>query len=236
MKKNRMLSLQADSLFAANYFLLNQNELLQASNDSLLNVLKPAVIKEPKKPDEKTKIETNKGSKYPQWEVVKYKKANTAKEVKYLSKEEKEFIRLLNLCRMNPKLFLETYLSDIIKKSAVSRTKYESSLVEYLSNLPAQEVMYPDSLLFLSALCHATNAGKSGYVGHSRTGYKPACGYRYSAECCSYGSLDALGHLINFMVDEGVESLGHRMSLMGDYKFVGVSIQPHKTYTNNIGL
>jgi hypothetical protein len=234
LKKNRMLVRKTDSLFEANNAILNQMTILQNAYDSLLSVHKPITINKQKKTEVAPSVKESKKPDFKQWSDAKYLKANTAKDAAYLSKEEKEFIRLINLCRMNPNLFLDTYLADIKKKTRANMTKYEASLIEYLSNEAPKAVFVPDLELYQGAFCHAKNSGMAGYVGHVRSVYSPSCSSGYFAECCSYGSFEAFEHLINLLVDEGVESLGHRLILMGGYKTVGVSLQPHKTYGTNI--
>lgn len=97
-------------------------------------------------------------------------------------------------------------------------------------------LLYPDSLCFISADCHAINAGLEGYIGHQRS--KPSCEKKwyYNGECCDYGSSTALDILMDLMIDEGEPSLGHRKICLSPYNKVGVSIQPHKTYGSNAVL
>lgn len=171
---------------------------------------------------------------YGSWNDAAYRVANTAAMATYLTDEEKEFYKLWNYLRLNPQLFLTTYLKEVYDKPAAKRNKYEQSLVEELMVQKPLPVIMTDKNLFTSAKCHAYNSGKIGLIGHDRTKYQVNCPKNYRAECCSYGNLDALGHLKNLMIDNGVPSLGHRRALLGDYKFAGVSIQPHKTFTNNI--
>jgi hypothetical protein len=171
---------------------------------------------------------------YGDWNKPEYNVANTALLSAYMSEEEKEFIKLWNYCRLNPQLFLNTYLKKIVDKAPQSRTKYEASLIIDLQKQSPLPVIRPDKVLFASAKCHAYNSGVVGHVGHNRKSYATNCPSIFRAECCSYGNLDALGHLINLLVDEGVASLGHRIALLTKYEFAGVSIQPHKTFTNNI--
>lgn len=171
---------------------------------------------------------------YGDWNKPEYNVANTALLSSYMSDEEKEFIKLWNYCRLNPQLFLNTYLKKIVDKAPQYRTEYESSLIIDLQKQNPLPVIRPDKVLFASAKCHAFNSGVVGHVGHNRKSYSTNCPSVFRAECCSYGNLDALGHLINLLVDEGVVSLGHRVALLSNYEFAGVSIQPHKTFKNNI--
>lgn len=49
-------------------------------------------------------------SKYKEWNNPKYRLANTAKNENYLTEDEKMVYYFLNLVRMNPELFLETFI------------------------------------------------------------------------------------------------------------------------------
>lgn len=247
-KKNREMTRKIDSLQTQ----VNQYEDLfvtyQYRIDSLQRVItsknyEPAASKNNKKPAVQFKPESGpiKSASTPEvkadfaeWKSSSYAIADVARGVSYLSEEEKEFYKLWNLFRLNPQLFLKTYLKDIYNSPVDQRTSYEQSLVEDIMKARPKTIVRPDSKLFESAKCHAVQSGIKGYVGHSRTAYAASCPKVYMAECCSYGNLDALGHLRNLLVDEGVESLGHRIALMGDYQYAGVSFQPHKGYTENV--
>ena len=52
-----------------------------------------------------------------QWNYPMFEKANTAADVDYLNNDEKEFIYILNLARMNPFLFSETVLKPYAQKN-----------------------------------------------------------------------------------------------------------------------
>jgi uncharacterized protein YkwD len=162
------------------------------------------------------------------WSDPKYNVANSAKNEDYLSEVEKEVYYYLNLVRMNPKLFADTYLKDM-KNSA---DNYKSSLYAELQKLKPLPVLMPDRKLYESARCHAMESGKRGFVGHKR--FK--CDEYYMGECIYYGETDALGIVTALLVDEGVESLGHRRIFLDNFTEMGVSIQPHKTFIKNCVL
>jgi len=162
------------------------------------------------------------------WTDLKYHEANSAKDESYLSEVEKEVYYYLNLVRMNPKLFADTYLKEM-KNSANS---YESSLYAELQKLKPLPVLMPDRKLYESARCHAAESGKRGFVGHKR--FK--CDEYYLGECIYYGETDALGIVTALLVDEGVKSLGHRRIFLDNFTQLGVSIQPHKTFGENCVL
>lgn len=162
------------------------------------------------------------------WDDPKYLAANSAKDEDYLAEEEKQVFYYLNLVRMNPKLFADTYLKHLKN----SDDDYESSLYTELQALKPFPVLQPNRELYESARCHAIECGERGYIGHER--FK--CKEYFMGECCYYGETDALGIITALLIDQGIESLGHRRICLGDYTELGVSIQPHKTYDENCVL
>jgi uncharacterized protein YkwD len=163
-----------------------------------------------------------------EWNDPKYLEANSASNENYLADEEKKIFFYLNLVRMNPKLFANTYLSHLRNSS----DKYESSLYSELQKMSPLPVLKPNKKLYESAKCHATESGKSGYIGHKRT----KCAKYFMGECCQYGLSDALDIVTSLLIDQGVSSLGHRKICLGHYTELGASIQPHKSYGVNAVL
>ena len=155
--------------------------------------------------------------------------ANTAGNETYLSEREKQVYYYLNLVRLAPRLFAETYLSNC----KTSKDPYESGLYSELLKLKTLPLLKPNQKLFESAKCHAIESGEKGYVGHDR--FK--CIKYFMGECCQYGVSEALDIVIDLLVDQGVSSLGHRrICLSPGYTELGVSIQPHKSYGVNAVL
>jgi uncharacterized protein YkwD len=175
----------------------------------------------------------------PQWDDTKYEAYNTAAKVAYMSDEEKELIYILNLVRANPSLFATTVLSKYPEHSGEqnlrSANEYKS-LLDTLKKLKPLSPLSPDSLCFISARCHAVSSGKTGYVGHERKTRECTANKNYYAECCDYGHADPLAIVMSLLIDQGVSSLGHRYACLGPYTGIGVSIEPHKTYSFNAVL
>ena len=63
-----------------------------------------------------------------QWDEAMFNKCNTANEIGYLSLEEKSVIFYLNLVRVNPKLFAQTYLKNYLDTAPINQTEYLKSL------------------------------------------------------------------------------------------------------------
>jgi uncharacterized protein YkwD len=98
------------------------------------------------------------------------------------------------------------------------------------------KLLYPDSLCFAGAQCHALNSGAEGYVGHTRSTEECSQKRYFSGECCDYGHNKPLDIILSLLIDEDVPSLGHREILLSDYRKMGISIQFHKLYRFNAVL
>lgn len=76
-------------------------------------------------------LRENRREVYPMWNFPEYHPANSAQNEEYLTTEEKQVYYYLNLVRMNPKLFAETYLYYLKN----STDYYESSLYRELQRI-----------------------------------------------------------------------------------------------------
>jgi hypothetical protein len=160
--------------------------------------------------------------------------ANTAKNIDYLSDEEKKVIFIVNLVRMKPKLFANTILKKYINVNEIKENSYVSSLIKDLMSMKPLNPLYPNKGLYDCANYHAKYTGEKGIVGHQNSDMrfkKYAPNFDYTGENCHYGSNDPLNIVIDLLIDEGVPSLGHRKNILNSgFVYLGVSIQPHKTY------
>jgi hypothetical protein len=173
------------------------------------------------------------------WDQSKFKKCNTASDVSYLNDEEKRIIWVLNMLRLDPRLFVKTVLLNpkfSFYQAADKRNFYYQSLISDLNtSRPITVMIIPDSLSFESAKCHAYSSGQSGYVGHERI--SKSCIWNFAGECCDYGYNDALSILSHLLIDKDVPDLGHRKICLSDsYTTLGPSIQPHRVYGYNTVL
>ena len=168
------------------------------------------------------------------WTPEMLEKANTAKNIDYLSEEEKLVFFYCNLVRLNPSLFLDTYAKKYID-SAKNNTSFTKSLIKTLSKTENMEVLYPCRKLFAIAKDHAIDFGKSGAMGHGN--FKKRFG-KYGAACncevgenCDYGHSKALDITMRLLIDEKVSNLAHRKNILNaNYKYSGVAIMKHKKY------
>jgi hypothetical protein len=171
------------------------------------------------------------------WDPEVLRKANTAKDAVYLSAEEKKVIFYLNLVRLDPKLFAETYAKKHLD-SAGKNTSFAKSLLKALPSTKPMEVLMPAKDLSEFAKEHAVKSGKENKVGHGNFDerfrkIKKTYG-SYVGENCDYGYNKALDIVMRLLIDEDVPSLGHRKNILNPkYKYVGTSIKPHQGYQWN---
>lgn len=170
------------------------------------------------------------------WTDEKYEAANTARNALYMSEAERQVIYILNLVRMNPALFESTVVKqypDFKRNAKLKQSSYYKSLVATLSKLNSLPILIPNRSCFESAKCHAETSGSKAYVGHERITADCKKNSFYTGECISYGYSDALDIVMALLIDENVPNLAHRANFLGNFKSIGVSIQPHKSYRYN---
>jgi uncharacterized protein YkwD len=142
------------------------------------------------------------------------------------------------MARSYPQLFCETVVKKYAEYSLndeLEATTWYKSLVATMTKMKPVNLLQPDQECYTSAQCHAYNSGLRGYEGHDRSRICEARSY-YNAECCDYSNDQAIDIVMSLLIDENVESLGHREICFGPYKTIGVSTQPHKTWRFNTVL
>ena len=176
---------------------------------------------------------------YPSWTVSEVATANTAANAGFLTDEEKRVIYLMNLARLDGKKFCDTYVKGYFIGPVNS---YRHTLYADLAKIKDLPMLVPVEQVCHAAKLHAVECGKLGVTGHkSANGHTQvermeSFGFScaYSAENCSYGYSDALGVVMQLLLDNGVPILIHRRNILNPrYKVVGVSIQPHKAFGFN---
>ncbi len=177
---------------------------------------------------------------FTQWTAETVDEANTAVRVNYLSSIEKEIIYLMNLARVDGKLFSQTYLKKYAdEKGYNSDNSNYSSLIDELNDTKNLQMLVVDKNLSLAAAFHAEDTGKTGIMGHNSsdgTSFSKRL-HRFSktgalAENCDYGLNSALSIVCDLLIDEGVASLGHRKNILGPYNQVGVALRQHITWSH----
>jgi uncharacterized protein YkwD len=172
-----------------------------------------------------------------QWNKEILEKANTAADAPYLNQEEKDIILYTNLVRMDGAFFAEMYLQEFLDKNKLKNSKFVISLKKELKKSPKMAPLQPKQDLSDVAKGHALTSGKNGSVGHQnfQNRIKPVVSrYKSVGENCQYGYPDGLSIVLDLLIDEGVESLGHRKSILNSsFENIGVSIEAHKKYRVN---
>lgn len=183
------------------------------------------------------------------WTEEEMNKANTAKNISYLTDEEKKVIQLMNLARMDGGRFYNTYIpwfirlnNSTMQKQIEENNRFVKSLKSDLFKVNNLPLLYAEQSLFNAAQYHAHDMGKTGRIGHrssngdsfrDRIERFTGVGYEKS-ENCSYGFDSALGIVCQLLIDRDVEDLGHRKNILRQRNnSVGVAIRPHKQFKVN---
>lgn len=162
-------------------------------------------------------------------------RAHTAGGNAMFSAEEQRVILLLNLARMHGPVFVEQVLDPYMQDK--EETPYTVSLRDELMNAIPLEPLTPMADLTKAAEKHAKYTGTTGRVGHDGTRpFKERLAYlgktySFVGESCDYGYNDALNIVLDLLVDEGIEHVGHRRTLLHPkYLYIGVAIAEHRKY------
>lgn len=173
-----------------------------------------------------------------EWDAATLEKANTAKDITFMTEEEKKVVFYINLVRLKPDLFAKTYYTKYLDSTKTKSTSFTTSLKnDLLTRYKSMEVLTVKQDLTEEAKEHATGTGKKGNMGHHsadglsyETRMKKFKGiYGETAENCDYGNDKALSIVMRLLIDEGQGTAEHRKTILDKkYKYIGVSIQPHK--------
>jgi uncharacterized protein YkwD len=157
---------------------------------------------------------------------------DTARTVDYLSDLEKDIVLEMNMARSDPRKYAEMYINP--GQGAFAKDCYEE-----LRNSESRPVLLPKKGLSQAAKDHVVDTGPQGITGHTGTDgssmserlnrygtWKGGC-----SENCSYGHNTARGIVLQLLIDDGVESRGHRKNIMNkSSKYVGVAAGSHAKY------
>lgn len=165
------------------------------------------------------------------WSAEQLSKANTAKDIDYLTQAEKDAIMYINLARLFPKDFikleLENYQAPIKFGTYLKKSSYKKSLIAELNKQKPMEALTFENVLYDDAKCFATEMGDRGEIGHERRKCK-ASNY---AECCSYGMETGKDIAMQWLIDHDVQGVGHRRNcLEPTYTKIGLAIHAHKKW------
>jgi uncharacterized protein YkwD len=159
--------------------------------------------------------------------------ANTAKDVSYLTDEEKLVIFYCNLARLDGQTF-----SDALLNLRNSEDTCEKTLVEALDTTKDLPMLFPNEQLCNAAAAHASDLGTNGLLQHeSSDGTKPFDRIREyyhgnaMAENVAAGNGKAFFIVRQLLIDRGSSTYGHRKTILSS-KFcrIGVAINEHTKY------
>ncbi len=171
------------------------------------------------------------------WPDKVIEKANTGEAADYLTEDERRVILFTNLARADGPRFAETFLDPYLGSSGTEKNSYVRSLYKDLKDTKSLQMLKPEKDLYEVARGHATKSGQKNRVGHQEFNkrFKPLMGkYNAVAENCDYGHSGPLDIVMSLLIDNGIESLGHRKNMLDPiYNSIGVSIQPHEGYNYN---
>jgi len=167
------------------------------------------------------------------WTAAQLDAANTAKNIKSLTESEKAAIQYINLARLYPQLFIRNELNSYNGAAGfhenLQRSGYKKSLLKELKSRKPVGALQFDKTMYVSAKCYAKESGNAGWIGHKRR----SCSYGYLAECCSYGVSTGKDIAMQWLIDDGVPGVMHRVNcLNADYSMIGIAVNKHKTYRN----
>ncbi|MDR0539031.1 MAG: CAP domain-containing protein [Spirochaetaceae bacterium] len=178
---------------------------------------------------------------------------DTAAGADYLTGVEKDVILEMNKVRNNPKKYAELYIQPTLKyyrgknysapgQITIVTQEGAAAVNACISALSASKSAKPLSAekgIYLAAKDHAVDQSKTGQTGHGGSdGSSPfkrmeryGGGYNTAGENCAYGPNTGRDIVVQFLIDDGVPSRGHRKNIMnGAFTQTGVSVQTHPQF------
>jgi uncharacterized protein YkwD len=150
-----------------------------------------------------------------------------------------EVVALLNSVRTDPQKFLTEHLQPYIEKNNLTGNQYANSLIAELKAVKKMEPLQLSAKISKISKAHAIDLGSKGKVGHNssdgttfdkRLRQKTKAGGAIG-ENCDYGNEKPIDIVMSLLIDDGIESLGHRKNILEPrFKWVGIAIEPHKKY------
>jgi uncharacterized protein YkwD len=176
-----------------------------------------------------------------------------AANIDYLTGIEKDVILEMNKVRRNPKKYAELYIKPTLKYYSGKNysvpgqitivtqegTTAVNGCVSALSSSKSVGLLTAEKGIWLAAKDHAVDQSKTGKTGHNGSdGSNPfqrmeryGGGYTTVGENCAYGPNSGRDIVVQFLIDDGVPSRGHRKNIMnGAFTQTGLSIQTHPQF------
>lgn len=178
------------------------------------------------------------------WDAKQVEQARQYSEAGYLSVEEKNTLFYLNLLRINPKKFHDTFFSYYKDSMKAEPSFVKSAAADLLKTNPLTPLK-PHLLLFDEARKHAIQMGDAGKSGHNDVYGTPYATrvasltrkFKRVQENCQYGYDKGLFIILDLLIDNEIGDLSHRKSLLNEnLRYAGISIQKHRVFKVNAVL
>jgi len=206
----------------------------------------PAAPSQPTQPAQTTKSETA------DWNIAAL---DTAANVNYLTRLEKDVILEMNKVRTNPKKYAEMYIKPllgyfngnyysvpgqitIVTEEGASAV---NACIAALNRASSVGILTPERGLSLAAKDHAVDQSRTGQTGHNGSNnstpetrirrYGSFSGSWTLGENIAYGDTSGKDIVCSLLIDDGVPSRGHRTNIMNkDFTQTGVGYEMHAQY------
>jgi hypothetical protein len=167
------------------------------------------------------------------WSQDQLDSANTAKDINEITSVEKEAILYINLARLYPQLFarieVEKYTGTDRYVDYVKKSSYRTSLITELKKRKPTAALQFDKSLYNYAKCFAKELGNDGKVTHERK----TCVKGTFAECCSYGMDTGKDIVMQWLIDDKISNVGHRINCLNPlYTKIGIGFHTHTVWHN----
>lgn len=149
---------------------------------------------------------------------------------------EAEILEEMNYARTNRNDYIKTRLEPLVEEGDTSSyQKALAELIDEMKSITSNLKAYNSAAgLQKAAKGWVEKSGPLGIVGHEdgwTNRIKQYCTYSTAGENCSYGSSTAKAIVLQLLIDDGVESRGHRRNILSPvYTHVGIAVGTHKKY------
>jgi hypothetical protein len=163
------------------------------------------------------------------WEDPAYSQARTSKEVSYLTSKEAELLRLINLLRLNPKLYASTYLRYYSETKDSVKTRAISASLSAFNEMPGPCLpLHPTEGLQRSALQEIELLIQNQSSNGSLPYYERISQFFPGAKKYASQSLEGDGEpilILNRLLTDSISNY-RRHILSHNLHFIGVAIVP----------
>lgn len=178
---------------------------------------------------------------------------DTARDVNYLSDDEKDVILEMNMVRYNPAMYAKQYmrwmqvfytdkLLKIPGKIPLKTEEGKGAYIECMNALENAKAVSPlKPIRGMTKACELLvyDQSSTGETGHKGSGNSTPADRAnrfgsfngYLAENIHYGDPEPRYIVISLLIDDGVRSRVHRKNILSDdFNYIGIAIGDHKIY------